>query len=149
MSLKERITEDMKRALRARDSETLESIRMLRAAIQRREVDDRVSLDDAGVVAVIQKQVKQSQDALTQFQQAERPELAAKEQKYIDVLSTYLPTPLSDAEIEALIDDAIRATGAASVRDMGPVMARLKDATAGRADMGAVSGRVKKRLTSG
>ncbi|MDH3281788.1 MAG: GatB/YqeY domain-containing protein [Gammaproteobacteria bacterium] len=149
MSLKERITEEMKAALRAKDSETLQAIRMLRAAIQRREVDERISLDDAGVVGVIQKQVKQSQDAIAQFNQGDRPDLAAKEQKSIDVLRSYLPAPLSDVEIEALIDAAVRETGAASVRDMGKVMANLKQQTAGRADMAAVSTRVKTRLSSG
>jgi len=149
VSLKERITEEMKAALRAKDSETLQAIRMLRAAIQRREVDERISLDDAGVVGVIQKQVKQSQDAIAQFNQGDRPDLAAKEQKSIDVLRSYLPAPLSDVEIEALIDAAVRETGAASVRDMGKVMANLKQQTAGRADMAAVSTRVKTRLSSG
>ena len=149
MSLKDRISEDMKAALRAKDSATLEAIRMLRAAIQRHEVDERTSLDDDGVIEVIQKQVKQGQDALAQFNQGNRPDLAAKEQKSIDVLQSYLPAPLSDGEIEALVDAAMRETGAATMRDMGKVMARLKQETAGRADMATLSSRVKNRLNRG
>ncbi len=139
----------MKTALRAQDRETLDTLRLLRAAIQRLEVDERIELDDRRVIEVIQKQVKQSTEAATQFTQGQRADLAAKELKSIDILKNYLPAPLSDAEIDTLIDAAIRDTGATSPRDMGKVMARVKNDAAGRADLGAVSARVKRRLTKG
>ncbi|MFC1664484.1 GatB/YqeY domain-containing protein [Pseudomonadota bacterium] len=146
MSLKEKITEDMKTAMRAKDTSRLEVIRMLRAAIQRREVDDRIELDEQGVLAVIQKMIKQGQDSISQFNAGNRPDLADKEQLGIDILKTYLPEPISDAEIDDLVSSAIEQTGAASLRDMGKVMGILKSQIAGRADMGSVSKRIKERL---
>ena len=146
MNLKDRIAEDMKVAMRAKDAPRLEVIRMLRAAIQRREVDDRLELDDNDVLSVIQKMIKQGQDSISQFNHGNRPELAAKEQFGIGVLETYLPEPLSDAELDRLIDSAVEQTGATSLRDMGKVMGILKSQLAGRADMGSVSKRIKNRL---
>lgn len=146
MSLKERISDDMKAAMRARDQARLEAIRMLRAAIQRREVDDKITLDDEGVLAVIQKQVKQSQDAIEQFVAGKREDLADKERGNLTVLQAYLPEQLDDATIEELIDTAIGESGASGIRDMGKVMALLKPKLQGRADMGQVSARVKARL---
>lgn len=146
MNLKEKIVQDMKDAMRAKDAPKLEVIRMLRAAIQRREVDARVELDENDVLSVIQKMIKQGQDAASQFNDGNRPELAEKEQFGIDVLKTYLPKPISDAELERLIGSAIEQTDAASLRDMGKVMGILKPQLAGRADMGSVSKRIKERL---
>ena len=137
----------MKDAMRAKDESRLGVIRMLRAAIQRREVDEQIELDDDGVLGVIQKQIKQSQDAVEQFKQGGRDDLATKEQIDIDVLKTYLPEQLNDAEIDGLINDAIAETGAASMRDMGKIMGILKPKLQGRADMGAVSGKIKAKLS--
>ena len=147
MSLKDQILADMKTAMRDKNASLLESIRMLRAAIQRKEVDDQIELDDDAVLAVLQKQIKQSQDAVKQFIEGERQDLAEKEQAHIDNLQSYLPEQLSDDEINALIDKAIADTGAAEMRDMGKVMGILKGQLQGRADMGAVSGKIKAKLT--
>lgn len=146
MSLKARINEDMKAALRARDTERLSAIRLLVAAIKQREIDTRTELDDAGVVAVVDKLIKQRRDSVTQYAAAGRQDLAAKEQAEIDVLSAYLPQALSAAEVEDLVRQAIAETGAAGARDMGKVMAWLKPRLAGRADMTAVSAQVKAAL---
>ncbi len=146
MSLKDRITEDMKAAMRAKDTPRLETIRMLRAAIQRREVDEQTTLDDDGVLAVIEKQIKQGRDSIEQFRAGNRDDLADKEQVSVDILSEYLPEPLGDDELDALIREAIADTGAGSIKDMGKVMGRLKPQIQGRADMGAVSARVKSLL---
>jgi uncharacterized protein YqeY len=146
MTLKDRILEDMKGAMRAGDKERLSTIRMLQAAIKQREVDERITLDDAQVLAVIEKMVKQRRESIAQFEQGGRADLAAKEQTEIDLQQAYLPTPLTDAELSALIERAIAATGASSVRDMGKVMAAVKAEAAGRADMGAVSSRIKAAL---
>lgn len=146
MTLKDRITEDMKAAMRAKDTPRLETIRMLRAAIQRREVDEQTALDDDGVLAVIEKQIKQARDSIEQFQAGNRADLADKEQASVDILSQYLPEPLGDEELDALIREAIAATGAESMKDMGKVMGRLKPQIQGRADMGAVSAKVKSLL---
>lgn len=145
--LKDQITADMKAALRAGESDRLTVIRMLKATIQRREVDDRTELDDAGVLSIIQKLVKQGQDSADQFTKGGRPELADKELSEIAILKQYLPAPLSDSELDALIESAITETAAASVKDMGKVMAVVRDKAQGRADMGQVSGRVKARLS--
>ncbi len=147
MSLKQTIADHMKEAMRARDSVRLDNIRLLRAAIQRVEVDDRVELDDAGIVGVVQKMVKQSQDAVQQFVDGGRDDLAANERACIDVLSEYLPAQLDDAAIEAKVADAIAASGAASMKDMGKVMGALKAELAGQADMSMVSKLVKDRLS--
>ncbi len=136
----------MQAALRAGDQTGLGAIRMLRAAIQRREVDQRIELDDAGVVAVVQKLVKQSQDAIAQFEAGNRPDLVASEQAGIDVLKRYLPSPLSEGEIGRLIDAAIAEIGATSMRDMGRVVSAVKSQAEGRADMRLVSEKIKTRL---
>ena len=146
MTLKERITEDMKAAMRASEKERLSTIRMVQAAIKQREVDERITLDDAQVVTVLEKMVKQRKESIAQFEQGGRKDLADKERQEIELLQTYLPAQLSAAEIDALIRDAVAATGATSVKDMGKVMAIVKTKAAGRADMGAVGARVKSAL---
>lgn len=146
MSLKETILQDMKAAMRDKDASRLESIRMLRAAIQRKEVDDRSELDDDQVLVIVQKMLKQSQDAISQFKEGNREDLVAKEQVLIDHLEVYMPEQLGDDEVEKLINQAINATGAESMRDMGKVMGMLKPQLAGKADMGKVSGKIKALL---
>ena len=146
MSLKERITEDMKSAMRAAQKERLGTVRMILAGIKQREVDERVSLDDSQVLSVIDKMVKQRKESIAQFETGGRADLVAKEQAEIALLQEYLPTQLTSAEIEALISAAIAKTGAASLKDMGKVMGALKSELAGRADMGAVSARIKQKL---
>jgi len=148
MTLKARITEDMKDAMRAKDAARLSTIRLLLAAIKQREVDERRELSDPDVVAVIEKMVKQRRDSIAQFEAGKRPDLVAIEQGELGVLAGYQPQQLSDAEIEAAIAEAIAATGAAGPAGMGKVMAELKGKLAGRADMSAVSGKVKARLAS-
>jgi uncharacterized protein YqeY len=148
VTLKERITEDMKAAMRASDKERLSTIRMLQAAIKQREVDERITLDDAQVVAVLEKMVKQRKESVVQFEQGGRTDLADKEKAEIALLTAYLPAQLSEAEVDALIREAIAATGAASVKDMGKVMGIVKAKAAGRADMGAVSARIKAALSA-
>ncbi len=147
-SLKERITEDMKSAMRAGEKERLGTIRMLQAAIKQREVDERVLLDDAQVLAVVEKMLKQRKESIAQFEQGNRPDLAAKEQAEIELLVVYLPAQLTDAEVDALIQEAIASTGAASVKDMGKVMGVVKAKAAGKTDMGAVSARIKAALSA-
>ena len=145
-TLKERITEDMKAAMRASEKERLSTLRMLQAAIKQREVDERITLDDPQVLAIIEKMVKQRKESIVQFEAGGRPDLADKEKSEIAQLQGYLPAQLSDAEIDALIKQAIASTGAASVKDMGKVMGVVKAQAAGRADMGAVSARIKAAL---
>lgn len=146
MSLKARIQEDMKSALRGGDKRRLGVIRLILAAVKQREVDERIELDDAQVLAVLDKMVKQRRESLSQYEQAGRADLAEQEQFELDVVQAYLPQPLSAAEIDALIAAAIAATGAAGIKDMGKVMAQLKPQLQGRADMGAVSGQIKAKL---
>jgi uncharacterized protein YqeY len=146
-TLKERITEDMKAAMRASEKERLSTIRMVQAAIKQREVDERIMLDDAQVVAVLEKMVKQRKESIVQFELGNRHDLADKEKSEIALLQAYLPTPLADSDVDALIKDAIAATGATSVKDMGKVMGVVKAKAAGRADMGAVSARIKAALS--
>jgi uncharacterized protein YqeY len=146
MSLKDRITEDMKGAMRARDSERLGTIRMITAAIKQREVDERINLDDAQVLAVIEKMIKMRKESIAQFQSGGRDDLVAKETKEIELLQAYMPAQLSDAELDALIAEAIAQSGVTSVKDMGKAMALLKQKAQGRADMGAVSGKLKAKL---
>ncbi len=146
MTLKSRITEDMKNAMRAHDAARLSTIRMLLAAIKQREVDERIELTDADVLSVIEKMTKQRKDSITQFEAGRREDLAAKERAEIDVLHAYLPAQASEGEIDAEIAAAVAATGAAGMAGMGKVMAILKPKLAGRADMGAVSARVKAKL---
>jgi uncharacterized protein YqeY len=146
-TLKKTIQSDMKSAMRVGDKSRLAVIRMLLAAIQRREVDERVELDDAGVLKTIEKLIKQGQDSARQYTEGGRQELADKELAEIEVLRAYLPAQLSDTELDALIDSVIAATGAETVRDMGRVMGAIREQAQGRADMGAVGTRVKARLS--
>jgi uncharacterized protein YqeY len=146
MALKERITEDMKTAMRAGEKERLATIRLLLAATKQREVDERITLDDGQVLAVIEKMIKQRREAISQFEAGGRADLVAKESAEIAVLQSYLPAQLSAAEIDALITEAITATGAASIKDMGKVMGFVKTKAQGRADMGALSARIKQKL---
>ena len=148
MSLKDRIQQDMKDAMRARDRARLDTIRLILAAIKQREVDERIELDDTQVLAVLDKMVKQRRESIAQFGKAGRDDLVAKEQAEIADITPYLPAALSETEIAALIDAALTATGAGSIKDMGKVMAELKPKLQGRADMGKVSGMIKARLGS-
>jgi len=146
MSLKDRINDDMKAAMRARETERLATIRLLLAAIKQREVDERVTLDDAAITAVIDKMIKQRKDSISQFEAAGRTDLVEKETAELKVLADYMPEQLSQAEIEAEIQAAVAQVGAAGPQDMGKVMGVLKPKLAGRADMTAVSGLVKAAL---
>ncbi len=146
MALKERITEDMKAAMKAGDKERLGTIRLALAAIKQREVDERITLDDAQVLAVLDKMIKQRREAITQFQTGGRADLVAKETAEIGVLQAYLPAQMSEAQIDELIAQSIAATGATSLKDMGKVMALVKPKAQGRADLGVVSARVKQKL---
>ena len=146
MSLKERINEDMKSAMRARETARLAAVRLLLAAIKQKEVDERIELDDAGVQTVIDKMLKQRRDSITQYAAAGRDDLVAAEKFEAEVLAAYMPAALSEAEIDAAVAVAIAATGAAAPGDMGKVMAVLKPELAGRADMSEVSKRVRARL---
>ena len=146
MSLKERITEDMKTAMRSGEKERLATIRMLQAAIKQREVDERIQLDDAQVLSAIEKMIKQRKESIVQFDAGGRADLVAKEAAEMALLQVYLPAQLSEAELDALIAEAIASTGAASIKDMGKVMGVVKGKAAGRADMGAVGARIKTRL---
>ena len=145
-SLKSQITDEMKVAMRAKDKVRLGTIRLMLAELKRIEVDERIELDDDRVLAVLDKMVKQRKDSIAQYQAAERPELAEKEQQETEVIKTFLPRPLSDVEIDAIIDAAIAATDASGMQAMGQVMAIIKPQLQGRADMGAVSGKVKAKL---
>ena len=147
MSLKDRILADMKVAMREKDSVRLETIRLLRAAIQRREVDEKIELTEEDVLQTIQKMVKQCSDSIEQFTKGGREDLAEKERGNVAVLETYLPEKLSDEKIDALIKSAIEDTGASSRKDMGKVVGLLKPELQGRADMGAVSGKIKALLS--
>jgi len=148
MLLKDRITEDMKAALRAKDSARLSAIRLLLAAIKQREVDERITLGDVEVVAVIEKMLKQRRDSIQQFDAAGRKDLADNERFEVTVLQAYMPKALSEAEVETAIAEAIGASGAKGLQDMGKVMALVKPKLAGRADMAKVSALVKSRLGS-
>jgi len=146
MTLKARITEDMKTAMRSGEKDRLSCIRMLQAGIQQREVDERITLDDAQVLAVIDKMIKQRRESVAQFEAGKRADLVAKESADIAWLTQYLPAQLGDAELEALIRDAIASTGAASMKEMGKVMGVLKPKVQGRTDIGALSARIKAAL---
>ncbi|MFO1362544.1 MAG: GatB/YqeY domain-containing protein [Burkholderiales bacterium] len=146
MTLKTRITDDIKTAMKAREARRLGALRLLAAAIKQREVDERIDLDDAQVVGVIEKMIKQRRDSIAQYEKGNRADLAAQEQFEIDVLAAYLPQQATAAEIDAAVAAAIAATGAKGLADMGKVMGRVKAALAGRADMGLVSARVKAKL---
>jgi uncharacterized protein YqeY len=147
MSLKEQITEDMKAAMRAKDTGKLGTIRLLTAAMKQKEVDERIELTDAHVLAIIEKMIKQRKDSITQFEAGGRQDLADIEKAELEVLSAYMPAALSMDEIAGEVAETIAATGAAGPQDMGKVMAVLKGKLAGRADMTAVSALVKKALT--
>ena len=146
MTLKSQVVEDMKTAMRAKDASRLSTIRMLLAAIKQREVDERIELTDADVVAIIEKMIKQRRESITQFEAGKRDDLVAAERAEIVVLAAYMPSPLADAEIDALIAEAIASTGAAGIAGMGKAMAAIKPKVAGRADMGAVSAKIKAKL---
>jgi uncharacterized protein YqeY len=148
MTLKERISEDMKAAMRAKDADTLGTIRMLQAAIKQREVDERITLDDAQVMAVLEKMIKMRKESVEQFRAGAREDLAEKEAREISQLQVYLPQQLSASELEAVIASAIASTGASSIKDMGKVVAAVKQQAAGRADMAAVSAIIKAKLGS-
>lgn len=147
MSLKDDITADMKSAMKAKEKVRLGSIRLLLAAIQRKEVDERITLDDTQTLAAVEKIIKQSRDALSQFQDAGRTDLADKELADIAVWEKYLPEQLSSEDVDAMVADALKETGAASIKDMGKVMAVLKPKLQGRADMGQVSTKIKAALS--
>ena len=146
MSLKERITDDMKAAMRSGEKERLGAIRMITSAIKQREVDERIALDDTQVLSVIEKMIKQRKESLVQFQAGNRPDLADKESAEIALLQSYMPEQLSDDDLNAMISDAIAATGAASIKDMGKVMGIIKGKAQGRADMAAVGAKIKVKL---
>jgi uncharacterized protein YqeY len=147
VSLKERITEDMKGAMRSGQKDTLATIRLVLAAIKQREVDERIQLDDTQVLAVLEKMIKQRKESIAQFEAGGRADLVAKEAAEITVLQAYMPAQLSDAELDALVAEAIASTGASSIKDMGKVMGIVKTKAQGRADMGAVGARIKARLS--
>jgi uncharacterized protein YqeY len=146
MTLKERITEDMKTAMRSGEKDRLAVIRLLQAAIKQREVDERITLDDAQVTAVLEKMIKQRKESIVAFEKGARADLVAKESAEIVILQPYLPAQLGEAELDALIAEAIASTGAASIKDMGKVMGIVKSKAAGKADMGAVGARIKAKL---
>jgi len=146
MALREQLNEDMKAAMKARDPERLGALRLALAAVKQREVDERVTLDDAGVIAVIEKMIKQRRDSIAQYEKAARQDLADKEKFEISVIEAYLPQQLSQAEIDAIVAEAVQSTGAKGPQDMGKVMGVVKPKLAGRADMGKVSALVKARL---
>jgi uncharacterized protein YqeY len=145
-TLKQRVEEDMKAALRSGDKRRLGAVRLILAALKQREIDERITLDDAQALAVLDKMVKQRRDSVAQYQSANRPDLAEQESFEIEVIQSYLPAALSEQELDAAIEAAIAATGAASIKDLGKVMGVLKPQLAGRADMGAVSTKLKARL---
>jgi uncharacterized protein YqeY len=146
MILKLKITEDMKSAMRAKDSARLGAIRLLQAAIKQREVDERIVLSDADVITVIEKMLKQRRDSIAAYESASRTDLADVEKYEVSVLQEYLPQQLSDVEIKIILDKVVVDTGAAGVKDMGKVMAAIKPLVAGKADMGKISGLIKTRL---
>jgi uncharacterized protein len=146
MSLKAKITDDMKAAMKGGEKDRLGVIRLVQAQIKQREVDERIELDDTQVLAVLEKMQKQRRDSIDQYEKAGREDLAAVERYEMGVIDAYLPAKLTDAELDALIDAAVAETGATSARDMGKVVALVKEKAAGRADMGAVAGKVKARL---
>jgi hypothetical protein len=149
MALREKLNEDIKTAMKAREQEKLGALRLMLAAVKQREVDERITLDDAGVIAVVEKMIKQRKDSIAQYEKAARQDLADKEKFEIGVIESYLPQQLSQAEIDAIVAEAIQSTGAKSAADMGKVMGVVKPKLAGRADMGKVSGMVKAKLAGG
>jgi uncharacterized protein YqeY len=148
MSLRERLQEDMKTAMRAGQKERLGTIRLILAAVKQREVDERITLDDSQVIAALEKMGKQRRESIAQFESGGRSDLVAKETAELAIITAYLPAQLSDAELDALIQAAIKQTGAATVKDMGRVMSVIKSQAQGRADMAAVGARIKARLSA-
>jgi len=146
MSLKDRITDDVKDAMRARDKPRLATLRLITAAIKQQEVDERIELDDTQLLSLLDKMCKQRRESISQFEKAARDDLIAQEVSELAIIKSYLPEQLGEAEIAALIDETMAATGAASIKDMGKVMGQLKPKLQGRADMGAVSAMIKARL---
>jgi uncharacterized protein YqeY len=146
MLLKDRITEDMKTAMRSGEKDRLAVIRLVQAAIKQREVDERIVLDDAQITSVLEKMIKQRKESIAAFEKGARADLVAKETAEIVILTPYLPAQMSDADLDALIAEAIASTGAASIKDMGKVMGLVKAKAAGKADMGAVGARIKAKL---
>lgn len=146
MSLKEKIKDDIKQAMRDKNESRLSTLRLLSAAIQRREVDERIQLDDAQIMVVIEKQMKQGRESIEQYIKGGRQDLADKESGEIAIYQAYLPQPLSETEVDKLIAEAVATTGASSVKDMGKVMGWLKPKLQGRADMGQIGGKVKHKL---
>jgi uncharacterized protein YqeY len=148
MSLKDRINEDMKAAMRAKDAARLDAIRFLQAAIKQKEVDERISADDGVVLAIVERQIKQRRDSIEQFEKAGRTDLVAKESAELKLLQSYLPAALGEAELLAAVEAAIAESGAAGAQGIGKVMALLKPRLAGRADMSQVAALVKRRLST-
>ena len=146
MSLKVQISEDMKNAMRAKDSARLSTIRLLQAAIKQREVDERIELDDTAVIAVIEKMLKQRRDSIAAYESANRNDLADIEKFEVTVLQTYLPQQLTEDEVKQILEAVVTETGASGIKDMSKVMAAIKPLVAGRADMGKISGLIKTRL---
>lgn len=146
MSLKETLQQDMKAAMRAGEKRQLSIIRLINAAIKQREVDERIELDDSQITVVVDKMAKQRRESIEQYDKAGRDDLSNQEKYELQILQTYLPEPLNETEIDAMIETAVAATGANSIKDMGKIMGQLKPKLAGRADMGAVSGKIKARL---
>ncbi len=147
MPLREQLNEDIKTAMKAREQDKLAALRLMLSAVKQREVDERITLDDAGVVGVVEKMIKQRKDSISQFERAQRQDLADKEKYEISIIEVYLPQQLGAAEVDGIIAEAIASTSAKSAADMGKVMAVVKPKLAGRADMGKVSGLVKAALT--
>ena len=147
MSLKDRIQDDMKAAMRSGEKERLGTIRLILAAIKQREVDERITLDDAQLIGVLEKMGKQRRESIAQFQAGARPDLVAKEEAELKIIGAYLPSQLSEAELDAVIAAAISETGASSIKDMGRVMNLIKSKAQGRADLAAVGARIKARLS--
>jgi uncharacterized protein YqeY len=148
VSLKARITEDMKTAMRAKDSARLGAVRLLQAAIKQREVDERIELDDMQVIEAIEKMLKQRRDSISQYEAANRHDLADVEKYEVSVLQEYLPQALTEAEIDGLLEQVVQETAASGIKDMGKVMAAIKPLVVGRADMGKISGLIKSRLSA-
>jgi hypothetical protein len=149
MLLRDKLNEDIKSAMKAREQEKLAALRLMLAAVKQKEVDERITLDDAGVIAVVEKMIKQRKDSIEQYEKAARQDLADKEKYEVGVISTYLPQQLSQAEIDAVVSEVIQQTGAKSPADMGKVMGAVKPKLAGRADMGKVSAIIKAKLAGG
>mgnify|MGYP003686137833 FL=1 len=148
MSLKETINEDMKNAMRSKDTALLGTIRLLQAAIKQKEVDERIDLDDSTIIPIIEKMLKQRNDSIDAFKKAERADLVLKEEFEVSVLKGYMPEQMNLSDVQSVIDDVIKEVGASSMKDMGPVMAKVKEKLAGKADMAAVSKIIKAKLAT-